>query len=768
MSTQAETILMVGVGGMGMAPLALILRGQGHTVIGQDAALSAVVRTVLEAGGVALPGGLDWPEGVTRLVRSSAVPVEHPLVAEALHRGLPVERRGECLARLAATRRLVAVAGSHGKTSTTACMVALLRASGVPMSWAIGGLPADGSAPGGWDPESPWLVAEVDESDGTQEGFSPAVTVVVNLDWDHPDQYPDEAALHAAFGRLLGRTTEAVVVPAGGALEKLARASVEPWVRVLTLDHVAGADAWTQPSEGGTIIRCGERAVALAGATFQARNAALAWLAAEVVAGRPLNPAPLARFAGLRRRQTRLHAEPGLVVYEDYAHHPTELAALFAWAKACHPDWSLVVVFQPHRYTRTARLRADFARVLRAADRLVMLDVYPAGEAPVAGGTTRDLEAELSPGLAKRSRCVSWQEELDRELEDALRGPAVVLFAGAGDIDGWGHTWVRARTAEVRAPAAAAVGTADWLELLRPALDPATRCERDWPLASSTTLRVGGPARWYAEPAGVDDLVRLQRAAREAGIAVFLLGRGSNLVVPDEGFDGLALRLYGPAWTGIESYGDRCLRAGGGARLKALCSEASRLGLGGLEFLDGIPGTVGGSLRMNAGAMGGMIFERVREVTVLMPDGTVEHRERRDFSPVYRDCPELHGVTVLEALFATSGEVGQAAVRARLDGYAQIRKRTQPREASAGCMFRNPPGDAAGRLIQAAGLMGSRVGDAEVSTKHANFIINRGAARASDVLALVRQVRTEVARRQGVTLQPETVLLGRNWEEIWT
>lgn len=792
-----EHILMIGAGGMGMAPLALLLRGKGHAVSGVDDALGAQVRDILRDGGVRVLDGPDaWPEGLTHVVRSSAVAAEHPLVAEAMRRGVPVERRGECLARLAEGRRLVAVAGSHGKTTTTGYLVALLRDTGVPVSWAIGGLPADGYAPGGWDDSSPWLVAEVDESDGTQNGFSPAVTVLVNLDWDHPDQYPDEASLRTSFARLLERTTEAVVVPEEGELATWARAAVRPGVKVLTVGAGADCDVRILVTASGKVLERGRQSVELPGATFQAHDAALAWLAAEWVAGGSLDPSPLGRFGGLRRRQTRLFSNATLVVYEDYAHHPTELAALFAWARVRHPGWPLVVAFQPHRYTRTARLRAAFARALEPATRLILLDVYPAGEAPMPGGTTRDLEGELSAELAARTRCVTWQEELERELDDALRGPAVLLFVGAGDIDGWARNWVHSHTKTlargtdwmptgadieealsgveeggswiIQAVAARVRGRREAIEAIAKELDPATRLEKDRPLAPATTLRVGGAARWYAEPAHAEDLLRLQAVAADAEIPVFLLGRGSNLVVPDAGFNGLVIRLAGPAWTGASRAGDGLLRAGGGTRLKSLCGEAARAGWSGLEFLDGIPGTVGGSLRMNAGAMGGWIFERVQEVTVQDVGGEIRRLPRKAFHPVYRDCPELREMTVLEALFDTTEAVGQAAVRARLDAYAQVRRRTQPREPSAGCMFKNPEGDAAGRLIEAAGLKGCRIGEAEVSMRHANFIINRGGAMAEDVLALVRHVRGEVLRLQGIELEPEAILLGRSWEEVWS
>ena len=308
-----------------------------------------------------------------------------------------------------------------------------------------------------------------------------------------------------------------------------------------------------------------------------------------------------------------------------------------------------------------------------------------------------------------------------------------------------------------------------WDELvsaLRPRLSSAAILKREEPLAPKTTMRVGGAARVYAEPAGVADLQALLRAAREAGVEVFLLGRGSNLLVPDEGVDGLVVALTHDAWASFEPRADGRVWAGAGLRLKNLCGLAAKAGLVGFEFLEGIPGSVGGALRMNAGAMGGWMFDVVEEVQLMSRDGDVKTLARAAMHVDYRHCAELDDAIALGALLRPAAQAEADAVKRQMDAYARKRHESQPREPSAGCVFKNPPGTSAGRLIDECGLKGERVGDAEVSPVHANFIVNRGAATASDVLELVRRVRARVRQAKGIDLEPEMLLYGKKWKDV--
>jgi UDP-N-acetylenolpyruvoylglucosamine reductase len=249
-------------------------------------------------------------------------------------------------------------------------------------------------------------------------------------------------------------------------------------------------------------------------------------------------------------------------------------------------------------------------------------------------------------------------------------------------------------------------------------------------------------------------------------VPIFMLGRGSNLIVPDAGVEGLVISLARPGWARFERLPDGTVRVGAGLRLKHLCGLAASAGLAGFEFLEGIPGNVGGALRMNAGAMGGWIFDVVVAVRLMTRDGEVRLLPRADLHAGYRECAELREAIAVEAVLRPRAEVGGPDVARQIESYRHRRHESQPREPSAGCIFKNPPDTSAGRLIDACGLKGERIGDAEVSSVHANFIVNRGRATSADVLALIQRVRGQVRQATGVELEPEALLYGREWSEL--
>jgi UDP-N-acetylenolpyruvoylglucosamine reductase len=450
---------------------------------------------------------------------------------------------------------------------------------------------------------------------------------------------------------------------------------------------------------------------------------------------------------------------------EDYAHHPAEIRALLSsLRRRVAPGGRLIAVFQPHRHSRTAQFKAEFAASLALADSVHLLDVYSAGEPPVSGGTTADVYAEIKRGAPQLP--VSYLPGEGSGLIAALLRDAkpgdLVVFVGAGDIDQTGRAWVEAARAQMGR-------SLRWDRLadsLRPLISKASKLTRDEPLAAKTTLRVGGGARLYAEPTSEEDLRALLLWAGKEAVPTHILGRGSNLIVPDEGVEGLVISLSNRSWSGFEILADGRVRAGAGLRLKNLCGLAAAAGLAGFEFLEGIPGSVGGALRMNAGAMGGWIFDVVDEVRVMAADGAVSTLPRASMDVDYRRCGELRDAIALGAVLRPLSRADAGTVGRQIDAYRRKRQESQPREPSAGCMFKNPPGASAGRLIEESGFKGERVGGAEVSRVHANFVINRGDATSADVLELVRRVRAGVRQAKGVELEPEALIYGRDWRDV--
>jgi UDP-N-acetylmuramate dehydrogenase len=279
------------------------------------------------------------------------------------------------------------------------------------------------------------------------------------------------------------------------------------------------------------------------------------------------------------------------------------------------------------------------------------------------------------------------------------------------------------------------------------------------PLARLTTLRIGGPADLLAEIGSERALVALLAECRAAGVPFHLLGTGSNVLVPDEGLRGVIGRLGG-ALKRVRIHGTR-VSSGGGAVLAQVARRVSRAGLAGLEALAGFPSSVGGAVHMNAGSYGAEIKDVLVSVRVVELDGRRRRLATADLEPAYRTTIlQRTGAIVTRALFELA-PADPAALLARIEELNAKRWAALPSGfPNAGSVFKNPPGDHAGRLLEACGMKGAAEGGAKVSEKHANVIVNTGGARAAEVVALMQRMRVAVAERFGVVLEPELVLLG--------
>ncbi len=307
------------------------------------------------------------------------------------------------------------------------------------------------------------------------------------------------------------------------------------------------------------------------------------------------------------------------------------------------------------------------------------------------------------------------------------------------------------------------VAVASKLAALQRALESAgLQPQRDVPLRLHTSFRIGGPADLMVVAHTADDLAHAVSAAERVGVPWWILGGGSNILVSDAGVRGLTILNRCQR---IEVQAGYRIRAESGVLLAGLARKAVQAGLAGLEWAVSVPGTVGGAVVGNAGAHGGCIADRLLSADILHPSGERITYPSSELGLTYRSSRlktgDLPGV-VLSATFQLEPEATET-LRTRADTYLAYRRRTQPTEASIGSIFRNPPGDYAGRLIEAAGLKGAREGQAQVSLVHANFIVNLGDATADDVLRLIRRVQRVVRGQFGIQLQPEVLFVGE-WE----
>jgi UDP-N-acetylmuramate--alanine ligase len=427
---------VVGVGGAGMSAIATVLASMGHRVTGSDLRASAGTER-LQALGIEVFVGHDAAHvgAVDALTISTAVPPTNPEVVAAQARGIPVLRRAEALAAIARTRRTVAVAGTHGKTTTSSMLALVLVEAGLRPSFVIGGDVNEIGTGAVWD-EGEWFVVEADESDGTFLELDREGALVTNVEPDHLEHYGGFDALVGAFERFLAETPGPKVVC--GDDPRLAHLSASTYGTSPEADYrmvdVVGARSSVRfgVEHGGE--RLGDILLPVPG-LHNARNACGA-LVMGLALGAPFAAAAraLARYGGVARRFQFRGEREGVTFVDDYAHLPSEVRAALAAAR--DGGWKRVVaVFQPHRFSRTASLWRDFADAFVDADVVVLTDVYPAGEAPRPGVSGKLLVyAVLDAHPSARVAYLPTRPELVAYLHRLLRPGDVCLTLGAGDI----------------------------------------------------------------------------------------------------------------------------------------------------------------------------------------------------------------------------------------------------------------------------------------------------------------------------------------------
>ncbi len=442
----AGRVHFVGVGGAGMSGIARILIDRGVEVSGSDAKDSRELAALKVLGAdVHVGHRAEQVQGAATVVVSTAIRDSNPEVVEARALGLPVLRRAEALAAVMAERTGVAVAGTHGKTTTTSLLTVALQHAGADPSFAIGGN-LSGAGVNAHNGSGVIFVAEADESDGSFLLLHPFGAIVTNVEADHLDHYVTVQAVADAFDAFADTVDAAGFLvacaddPGAAAMAGSAR---ERGVQVHTYGQSAGADIRVEGlalhGTGSTfeVVAHGRRLGPVELRIPGEHNAlnATAALAAGLALGFPegVLREGLAGFTGTRRRFELKGTAGGVRVYDDYAHHPTEITAVLRAARVVVGEGRLVVAFQPHRYTRTAAFREEFGRALSLADDVVVLEVYPAGEDPVPGASGASVAAAVTLPPGRVAYEPSWSAVAER-LAGLARPGDLVMTLGAGDV----------------------------------------------------------------------------------------------------------------------------------------------------------------------------------------------------------------------------------------------------------------------------------------------------------------------------------------------
>jgi len=742
---------LIGVAGSGMSGLALLLMGMGHRVSGSDRVTTAETERMQREGLMfSSPHTAEAVKDADLVVYSSAIRPENPSYAAASAAGIPLLRRAECLAAILHTRKGVLVSGTHGKTTTSSMTAHVLREAGLQPSHYVGAeIPILGSN-AKWSQDGEYMVAEGDESDGTLAIYRPEHAVILNIEAEHLDFYRDLDHIREVFTKMADQTRGSLVYCAEDPVacdlcSKRSNTISYGWAdadfTASDVRDLRGSSAFTVTKRGKVL---GDIELGIPGRHNVLNALAAIALADACGAEFSLVARALAAFAGAKRRFETRYLSANFRIVDDYGHHPSELAATLQTARSLNPK-RLVVLFQPHRYTRTQALADDFGKVLQAADLVFISDVYAASETPIPGVSGQTLVDAMARHGKVPAKFLPRLDKAHHVVGNALQPGDLLITLGAGNVHEAGTRIARDLKTLEEIKALAPSGGIDG-KLYEP-------------MGRHTTLLVGGPAQFWLEPHDFESMAAMVGYCRERGIPVRVVGRGSNLLVRDGGIRGAVIHPSGGAFSEVCVGANGEITAGAGVRLKKLASVAAAAGIGGFEWMEGIPGNVGGALRMNAGAMGIETFDQVRRVTFLDEDGTIRTRERDDVIAHYRNVPELRRNFALQAVFFGEADTPEN-IQSRWDESRDKRKSSQPVMASAGCTFKNPQEMPAGKLIDTLGLKGSHRGKAAVSDVHGNFIVNQGGASASDLLQLIDSIRSTARNERGIELETEVKIIG--------
>lgn len=752
LQNSSSSIHLLGVAGSGMNGLARLLLQLGYKVSGSDLQRSRTIEKLMDLGLQFTQGHeADELTGVDLVVYSSAIGEENVVRQRAGQKEIPCVRRAECLSILAEQKQPLVVAGMHGKTTTSSMLAYTLRSAGWKCAHYIGAeIPILGESASLGEGEH--FVIEADESDGTITLFKPRHALILNIEEEHLDHYGNLEAILKTFREFISNTTGKIVYCAD---DKNAFLLCSHHPSAVSYGFGSQSDyraievraqnfsSQFQVQRQGKVL--GTIALQVPGMQNVSNALGVVALATELGVSFDVIAQAMQEFRGAARRFEVKFRSPEFMVVDDYAHHPTEIKATLAAAKA--GGWNrIIALFQPHRYTRTQLLFEEFVGAFKDADRVFITDIYAASEKPIENvDGTRLTQAIRESGGVTEVDFESNLQVLRKRVSREMKAGDLLLTLGAGNI----HQVAQSLAQELT-----------WFTEMTQLISKESRLYRQEPMSKHTSMRVGGPAQFWFEPADEKDLEAVVRYAHEHAILITVIGRGSNLLVRDGGINGLCIHLGHPYFSRIEVEGEN-VRVGAGARLKAICTEARRSSIGGLEYMEGIPGNLGGALRMNAGAMEGWTMDNVAEIKLLDLQGHWHVKTREELEVHYRSTPLLKNHIAVSAVLKgkkTSGD----EIDQKLKKFSTKRWDSQPAAPSAGCIFKNPGPSPAGKIIDELGLKNLQMGKARVSEVHGNFIVNEGGATSQDVLALISEIKKTVKEKRKIDLETEVIVLGED------
>ena len=749
-----KRIHIIGIGGTGMSPIAFVLKEAGAIVTGSDRSYSEIIPN-LEAAGISVQIGHQAENiGEADLVLfSSAIPQDNPERVEAEKRNLPAMRRNEFLRELLNDRDVIAVAGTHGKTTTTSMLSWVLTELGEKPGFIIGSVPVNLHTNARLG-ENRSFVIEADEYDNMFLGLFPKTAILTRIEHDHPDCFPTEESYFAAFQSFLNQVKPdgSILFNADDRNQDVLKSQAGSDRSLFTYGRSENADfraenLWKMENgcyrydfvvaqtEARTVVE-----LSVPG-THNVLNSSAA-LACCAVNGLNVERAAAAlhRFNGIRRRFEKIAEWNDITIIDDYAHHPTEIQATLRGAREVYAANRIWAIWQPHTYSRTQSLLNEFCNSFSDADIVLVTDIYASREKPGDFGF-----ADLKKAMLENYQNVQFADthaDAAATLKTSLQPGDVVVTLSAGDANKIGIQALE----EMKLATAA-----ETLTILK-----------DEPISKYSFAMCGGPANELVIVESTESLVSLIRARQAEQASFKVVGGLSNILFSDLGFDGLII-INRTHDLSFEKKGDLTrIEVSSGMKLDAFVHACADQILTGMEWAARIPGTVGGAIYGNAGAYGGEIAKVLQSVKLLNSDGEIVTLTADEMGFGYRSSQLKRGEfggTILSGTFelATGDE---HLIHEKMEEIEEKRKKFNFKgNGSLGSVFRNPEGDYAGRLITACGYRGRRIGNVQVLDQHGNIFITYPGVKSSEFAALIQEVREAVKQQFGIDLTTEIEIL---------
>lgn len=776
MLQEANKIFIIGIKGVAMANLALILKRMGKRVSGVDVATSFITDELIKKNRIPWSIGFD-PKLLPRntdvvIYAASHEGLDNPILHEAKKRNIRIMTQPEALEEIFSSfKTKIAVCGTHGKTTTASLLSFLLIQLQQSPSYLVGS-PQFGKYWGADYQKSDYFVLESDEYgvnpplDTTSKFhfLNPDYIIATNIDFDHPDIYKDLESVKKAFLQFFKKQSVKKIIACyddknlRDVLKYIPKSQIATYGfskdADLILKNVSILSVDGNPQQYFSVLYQGEDLGQYATSLFGEKNvlnvASALLFSLERGFDRKKVKISLIHFSGAKRRFELVCYIGDILLFDDYAHHPAEIRATVASFRARYPQRRIVLIFQPHTFSRTFILKSEFADSLTQADLAVITDIYASArekqdQFPV---TSPDIVTE-AVSHNKKNIIYQSKKNLAYFLEKNIRQGDIICTMGAGDIYALHHDIIEIMNNQVFPDLERVFGK--------------SRLKRQVKLAPYSTFKMGGIAEYYYEALIKEDIIACVNACHTLNIRLTILGGASNVVINENKIHGLVVRnLYREKKIIKENALEAIITVSSGYPISLLVREMVDAGLSGLEYHLGLPGSIGGALYMNSKWThpDSYVSDQLVEAELINHESVIKTVDRDYFQFGY-DVSILQKTKeiILAATFKLK-KTDREELKQRTQEAFAYRKKTQPYGVStSGCFFKNVNGKSAGKMIDALGLKGYTIGDFLISKRHANFIINTGNGKYEDLQKLVFFIKQKVRDAYMVELEEEVIYI---------